>query len=55
MKVLEVQSQCKLDLTVCSQTNRALNCLSQQSKRSASLRLRETIARLEIGRSDNTR
>src|SRR6185369_16218199 len=55
MKVLEVQSQCKLDLTVCSQSNRALDRLSQQPERSTSLRLRETTARLEVGRSEERR
>src|SRR5262249_50684637 len=42
-------------LTVRSQSNRALNCLSQQPERSTSLRLTETTARLEVGRADNTR
>src|SRR6185369_7716384 len=52
---LEVKPKRKLNLPVRSQPNRALYCLSQQSERSTSLRLRETTARLEIGRSDNTR
>ena len=52
---LEVETQRKLDLPVRTESNRALNCLSQQSKRSTSLRLRETTARLEVGRSDNPR
>src|SRR5215470_5438331 len=55
MKVLEVQSQCKLNLPVSSQSNRALNCLSQQPERSTSLRLSETTARLKVGCAYNTR
>ena len=55
MKVLEVQSQRKLDLPVRTESNRAFNRLSQQPERSTSLRLCKTTAWLEIRRAYNTR
>jgi hypothetical protein len=50
----EIQPQRKLDLPARSQSNRALNGLSQQPKRAASLRLREATAWLEASGGNNT-
>ena len=55
MKVLEVQSQRKLDLPVRTESNRALDRLSQQPEGSTSLRLCETTSWLEIRCAYNTR